>query len=176
MAAVQPKPELLAPAGNMECARAAVANGADAVYFGLPRFNARMRADNFTPDQLPELVRFLHERNRRAIAVLNILVFPDELAEAERELLLLNDAGVDAVMVQDLGVAVLAQQLNMRMEVHASTQMTITNPDAVKFIARLGIKRVVLARELALKEIAQFRSCHSERSEESLSEIGRAHV
>jgi len=153
---VNGKPELVAPAGNLECARAAVANGADAVYFGLPRFNARMRADNFTAEQLPELVGFLHERNRRAIAVLNILVFPHELAEAERELLLLDAASVDAVMVQDLGVATLAQRLGLRMEIHASTQMTIANPEAVKFIARLGIKRVVLARELALRELAKF--------------------
>jgi len=75
------KPELIAPAGNMECARAAVANGADAVYFGLPRFNARMRADNFTEEQLPELVRFLHEHRVRAFCTLNTLVFTDELAE-----------------------------------------------------------------------------------------------
>ena len=95
----------------MECARAAVANGADAVYFGLPRFNARMRADNFTAEQLPELVRFLHEHHVRAIAVLNILVFTNELADAEKELLALEAAGVDAVIVQDLGVAVIARQL-----------------------------------------------------------------
>jgi len=156
VSSVSRKPELVAPAGNMDCARAAVANGADAVYFGLPRFNARMRADNFTPEQLPGLVRFLHEHRCRAIAVLNILIFPDELADAERELIMLDAAGVDAVMVQDLGVATLAQRLGLRMEVHASTQMTITNPEAVKFIARLGVKRVVLARELSLKEIAQF--------------------
>lgn len=150
------KPELVAPAGNIECARAAVANGADAVYFGLPRFNARMRADNFTAAQLPELVRFLHERRCRAIAVLNILIFPNELADAERELIALDAAGVDAVMVQDLGIAALAQRLGLRMEIHASTQMTITTPEAVKFIAKLGIKRVVLARELSLKELAKF--------------------
>jgi len=140
----------------MDCARAAVANGADAVYFGLPRFNARMRADNFTAEQLPELVRFLHEHGCRAIAVLNILIFTDELAEAERELIALDAAGVDAVMVQDLGIASLAQRLGLRMEVHASTQMTVTTPEAVKFIAKLGIKRVVLARELSLKELAKF--------------------
>jgi len=140
----------------MDCARAAVANGADAVYFGLPRFNARMRADNFTAEQVPDLVRFLHERNRRAIAALNTLIFPDELVEAKRELLALEAAGVDAVMVQDLGVAALAQRLGLRMEIHASTQMTITHPDAVPFIKNVGINRVVLARELSLKEIARF--------------------
>ena len=73
------KPELIAPAGNFDCARAAVANGADAVYFGLLRFNARMRADNFTEEQLPDLVRFLHEHNVRAFCTLNTLIFTDEL-------------------------------------------------------------------------------------------------
>ena len=150
------KPELLAPAGNMECARAAVANGADAVYFGLPRFNARMRADNFTAEQLPELVCFLHAHRVRAIATLNILIFTDELAEAERELIRLDEAGVDAVIVQDLGIAALAQRLGLRMEIHASTQMTISSPEEAKFIAGLGIRRVILARELALRELARF--------------------
>ena len=163
------KPELLAPAGNMDCARAAVANGADAVYFGLPQFNARMRADNFTAEQLPELVRFLHDHRVRAICAFNTLVFTDELPEAERQLLLLDDLGVDAVLVQDLGLAVLARQLGVRFEVHASTQMTITSPAGVEFIRRLGITRVVLARETSLREIAKFQNCHSERSEESLS-------
>jgi len=140
----------------MECARAAVANGADAVYFGLPRFNARMRADNFTEEQLPELVRFLHEHRVRAFCTVNTLIFTDELAEAERELLLLDAAGVDVVIVQDLGLAVLARELGVHMNVHASTQMTITSPEGAKFAARLGIKRVVLAREASLPEMAKF--------------------
>jgi len=90
--------ELIAPAGNMECARAAVANGADAVYFGLEKFNARMRADNFTEEQLPGLVRFLHEHGLRAFCTVNTLIFTDELAEAERELMLLDEpvAGMSA--------------------------------------------------------------------------------
>jgi putative protease len=154
--AMTAKPELLAPAGNMDCARAAVANGADAVYFGLPRFNARMRADNFTEEQLPELVRFLHEHRARAVCAFNTLVFTDELPEAERQLVLLDDIGVDAVLVQDLGLAVLARQLGVRFEVHASTQMTITSPAGVSFAHRLGIRRVVIARETSLRELAKF--------------------
>ena len=153
---VRTKPELVAPAGNLECARAAVANGADAVYFGLPRFNARMRADNFTAKQLVELVQFLHQHGVRSYCTLNTLVFTDELAEAERELILLDEADVDAVLVQDLGVAVLARALGVHMEIHASTQMTITSPEGMTFAARLGIKRVVLARETSLREIAKF--------------------
>ena len=140
----------------MECARAAVANGADAVYFGLPRFNARMRAENFTEEQLPELVNFLHEHNMRAFCTVNTLIFTDELADAERELLLLDAAGVDVIIVQDLGLAVLARELGVRMDVHASTQMTITSPEGVKFASRLGVKRVVLAREASLQEMAKF--------------------
>jgi putative protease len=142
----------------MECARAAVANGADSVYFGLGQFNARMRADNFTTAQLPELVRFLHEHHVRAIATLNILVFTNELSAAEAELVFLDANGVDAVIVQDLGVAALAQKLGLRMEVHASTQMTITSPAGLRLVRQLGIKRVVVARELSLKELATFRN------------------
>ena len=152
------KPELIAPAGNMECARAAVANGADAVYFGLPRFNARMRADNFTEEQLPELVQFLHSHRVRAFCTVNTLIFTDELADAERELILLDAAGVDAVLVQDLGLAVLARELGVKLEVHASTQMTITSPEGAKFAGRLGVKRIVLAREASMQEMAKFGS------------------
>jgi putative protease len=150
------KPELIAPAGNMECARAAVANGADAVYFGLDRFNARMRADNFTEESLPEVVRFLREHNVRAFCTLNTLIFTDELPAVERELILLDQAGVDVVIVQDLGVAKLARELGVCMDVHASTQMTITSPEGVAFASRLGIKRVVIARETSLRELAKF--------------------
>ena len=150
------KPELLAPAGNWDCARAAVANGANAVYFGLQQFNARQRADNFTDDQLPALMQFLHAHNVRGYAAFNVLIFTHELAIAERQLIALDAAGVDAVLVQDLGLAVLAQKLGLRMEVHASTQMTITSPEGVAFAERLGIRRVVIARETSLRELAKF--------------------
>ena len=150
------KPELLAPAGNWDCARAAVANGANAVYFGLQQFNARQRADNFTDAQLPELMQFLHAHNVRGYAAFNVLIFTDELPVAERQLIALDAAGVDAVLVQDLGLAVLAQKLGLRMEVHASTQMTITSPEGVAFAERLGIRRVVVARETSLRELAKF--------------------
>ncbi|MEI8062475.1 MAG: DUF3656 domain-containing protein [Verrucomicrobiota bacterium] len=150
------KPELLAPAGNWDCARAAVANGANAVYFGLQQFNARQRADNFTDADLPALMRFLHEHNVHGYAAFNVLIFTHELPVAERQLIALDAAGVDAVLVQDLGLAVLAQKLGLRMEVHASTQMTITSPEGVAFVERLGIKRVVIARETSLRELAKF--------------------
>ena len=155
--APHPAPELLAPAGNWECARAAAANGADAVFFGLPKFNARLRADNFTLEELPELVAWLHARRMRAYVTLNTLVFPGELAEAERFLLQLQAAGVDAIIVQDLGLAALARTVAPDVEVHASTQMTITSPEGARFAAKLGVTRIVLARELSLRELARFR-------------------
>lgn len=151
------RPELLAPAGDWECVRAAVANGADAVYFGLPRFNARLRADNFTEDDLAPVVDFLHAHGKKAFVTLNTLVFTRELPDLEDYLLKLQDAGVDAIIVQDLGVARLARDVAPDVEVHASTQMTITSPEGAKFAASLGVTRIVLARELSLREMAKFR-------------------
>ena len=150
-------PELLAPAGNWDCVRAAVANGADAVYFGLPQFNARMRADNFTEEELPELVDFCHRHGVRAYVAFNTLVFTDELAAAADYLRRLNRAGVDAVIVQDIGLARLARRITPELPLHASTQMTVTSPEGAEIVHReLGINRVILARELSLREIAKF--------------------
>jgi len=151
------RPELLAPAGDWDCVRAAVANGADAVFFGLPRFNARLRADNFTEADLPAVVDFLHAHGKQAYVTLNTLVFTHELPDLEDYLLRLQDSGVDAIIVQDLGVARLARTVAPDVEVHASTQMTITSPEGARFAAALGVTRIVLARELSLREMAKFR-------------------
>ncbi len=132
--------ELLSPAGDWDCLKAAVANGADAVYFGMPRFNARMRADNFRDDELPEVVAFLHNHGVKAYVALNVLIFPDELRDAVSELEALHQAGVDAVIIQDVGLADLARQMFPDLRVHASTQMTITSPEGVRFAASLGIR------------------------------------
>src|SRR6201993_4664684 len=99
------RPELLAPAGDWEALRAAVANGADSVYFGLSNFNARHRAANFTLEELPELLEYLHRRNVRGYVAFNTLIFSDELPEAVRFLRGVAAAGADAVIVQDLGLA-----------------------------------------------------------------------
>jgi len=123
------KPELLAPAGDWECVRAAVANGADAVYFGLPAFNARMRATNFTVEELPQLMAFLHEHGVKGYAAFNTLIFTDELAAAETQLHLLARAGVDAAIVQDVGLVSLAREGVPAFHLHASTQMTLTSPE-----------------------------------------------
>jgi putative protease len=151
------KPELLAPAGDWECARAAVANGADAVYFGLPAFNARMRATNFSVDDLPKLMTFLHEHGVKGYVAFNTLIFTDELAAAEEQLLLLHRAEVDAAIVQDIGLVSLARDLVPDFHIHASTQMTLTSPEGIAFAQRIGIVRAVLARELSLRELAKFK-------------------
>lgn len=150
---VRETPELLAPAGDWEAMRAAVANGADAVYFGLSQFNARARAANFDPAELPAVMRFLHARNVRGFVALNTLIFSDELPAAAALLAACAAAGVDAVIVQDLGLVRLARRLAPTLPVHASTQMTLTEPRGVAFVRALGVDRVVLARELSLDDV-----------------------
>ncbi len=149
-------PELLSPAGDWDCIRAAVAHGADAVYFGLPQFNARMRAENFTTAELPEVLRFLHNHGVKGYVTFNVLVFTDELAAAADQLQLLEAAGVDAVIIQDVGLATLARRITPGLRVHASTQMTVTSPEAVEFALELGVQQVVLARELSIRELRKF--------------------
>ncbi|MGQ9869353.1 DUF3656 domain-containing U32 family peptidase [Leptodesmis sp.] len=150
------RPELLAPAGNWECARAAVENGADAIYFGLERFNARMRAENFTEADLPDLMAFLHRRGVKGYITLNTLIFPQELVEAEQYLRTMITAGVDAVIVQDVGICRLIRHLSPDFPIHASTQMTVTSVAGVQFARSLGCQLVVLARECSLKEITKI--------------------
>ncbi|HKQ36461.1 MAG TPA: U32 family peptidase, partial [Verrucomicrobiae bacterium] len=150
-------PELLAPAGDWECARAAVENGADAIYFGLERFNARMRAHNFTEADLPKLMEFLHRRGVKGYVTFNTLVFADEIREAETYLRTIIAAGVDAAIVQDVGICRLIRQLSPDFPIHASTQMTITSAAGVEFARELGCDLVVLARECSLKEIEAIR-------------------
>lgn len=150
----QPSIELLAPAGDWECARAAVENGADAIYFGLDvGFNARARATNFHLDDLDRVMSMLHRRAVRGYVTLNTLVFTDELPRLEEHVRRLVASSVDAVLVQDLGVVRMLRELCPDLEIHASTQMTITSAAAIRMAAELGVQRVVLARELSLKEI-----------------------
>src|SRR6201997_3474208 len=150
-------PELLSPAGDWECLRAAVANGANAVYFGLPKFNARLRAHNFTLEELPAVMEYLHERNVRGYITFNTLIFTDELTEAAAQLEAIAAAGADAIIVQDLGLVRLAQHLVPQLELHASTQMTITSPEGLELMRHSGITRAVVARELSLRELDRFK-------------------
>jgi putative protease len=156
--ALRKLPELLAPAGDWDCARAAVENGADAIYFGLEKFNARMRADNFTGADLLKLMEFLHRRGVRGYVTLNTLVFENELADAEKYLRTMIAAGVDAVIVQDAGICRLIRQLSPDFPIHASTQMTITSAGGVEFARELGCNLVVLARECSIKEIEKIQT------------------
>ena len=156
--AVLTRPELLAPAGDWECARAAVENGADAIYFGLERFNARMRAHNFTEADLPRLMEFLHRRGVKGYVTFNTLVFANEMAEAEQYLRAIIAAGVDAAIVQDVGICRLIRKLSPDFPIHASTQMTVTSAGGVEFARELGCDLVVLARECSLKEIEKIQA------------------
>ena len=151
------RPELLAPAGNWDCARAAVAAGANAIYFGLPKFNARLRADNFIDADLPELMEYLHRYGLRGYLTMNTLVFTSELAAAEAQLRMIAAAGVDAIIIQDIGLARLAQEVAPKVEIHASTQMTITSAEGLAFIGSIvPLARAILARELSIKEIQRL--------------------
>ena len=151
-------PELLAPAGDWDCARAAVENGADAIYFGLEKFNARMRAQNFTGADLPKLMEFLHRRGVRGYVTLNTLIFENELADAEKYLRTMIAAGVDAVIVQDVGICRLIRRLSPDFPIHASTQMTVTSAAGIEFARELGCHLVVLARECSITEIKKIRA------------------
>jgi U32 family peptidase len=155
--AARAKPELLAPAGDRTCLLAAVENGADAVYFGLARHNARMRAHNFDVADLPEIMALLHQRGVKGYVTLNTLVFTSELPDLEAAVREIAPAGVDAVIVQDLGLARLIRAIAPELEIHGSTQMSITSEDGVELARKLGCSRVILARELSLAEIGRIR-------------------
>ncbi len=148
------KIELLAPAGTWEALEAAVNAGADAVYMGGKAFGARAYANNFDRGEMTRAVYFAHLHRVRLYITVNTLVDDSELAELADYLLFLNNAGVDGIIVQDLGVIRLARQLVPELPLHASTQLTITNSGGVDFAAGAGMKRSVLARELSLKDIA----------------------
>ena len=160
-------PELLAPAGDWDCVRAAVENGADSIYFGLDRFNARMRAQNFTEADLPSLMEFLHRRGVRGYVTFNTLVFTDELADAEDYLRSVISAGVDAAIVQDVGICRLIRKISPDFPIHGSTQLTVTSPAGVEFARSLGCELVVLARENSIREIEAIQS--AQRDQESVA-------
>ncbi len=152
------KPEVLAPAGDRAAMEAAVRAGADAVYFGLQGFNARARATNFDAKELGATMKWLHEHGVRGYVTLNTLVFDDELPSVENAVRACAEAGVDAVIVQDLGVAKLAHAIAPALPIHASTQMTCTDASSVDFAREMGASRIILARELSLEDIAKIRA------------------
>jgi putative protease len=151
------KPEILSPAGYWPQLRAAIEAGADAVYFGLKHFTARAKV-GFEPGELPEVMRTLHLRGVKGYVTFNSLVFDSELEEAGRAIEGIASAGADALIVQDLGIARLAREIAPDLDLHGSTQMSVTNADGVRLAERFGVRRVILARELSLDEIRTVRS------------------
>lgn len=150
-------PEILAPAGDTDTLSAALAAGADAVYFGLEDgFNARARATNFASDTLGEVVAWVHRAGVRAYVTLNTLVFEPELPIVEELIRRVAAAGADAIIVQDPAVALLAREVCPALDVHASTQMTASSPLAAELLRALGITRVVVPRELSIDEIRLY--------------------
>ncbi len=148
--------ELLAPAGSMEALRAAVCNGADAVYLGADTFNARMNARNFSAADLQEAIVYCHVRGVKVHLTLNTLVLDREMPRAAELIRMAASCGVDAFIVQDLGMVSLCRQLAPDVPIHASTQMSIHSLEGVLEAAALGCSRVVLARELPAEEIAHI--------------------
>jgi len=151
------RPEVLAPAGDEACLIAAIQSGADAVYFGIRGHNARARANNFDVDDLPRVMGMLHAAGVKGYVPMNILAFDHELAAVEEAIRACDRAGVDALIVQDLGVCALARRIAPSLPVHASTQMTCTDADGIALAESLGCSRIVLARELSLDDIAAIR-------------------
>jgi putative protease len=150
------KPEIMSPAGYWPQLQAAIEAGADAVYFGLKHFTARAKV-GFSLEELPEVIKTLHKRGVKGYLTFNTLIFDHESIEAAKSLAAIAKTGVDAIIVQDLGIASLAQKIAPELELHGSTQMSITSADGIKLAQEFGISRVVLARELALNEIKEIR-------------------
>jgi putative protease len=151
------KPELLAPAGSKEALIAAVENGADAIYFGGPAFSARHDAA-LTHNELEWAIDYAHINKTKAYVTVNTLIKDSELEEASEYLQFLCNAGADAVLVQDIGILRLLKDQLPQFPVHASTQMTIHNIEGVRYLENMGVKRIVLARELSLEEIRRIKS------------------
>ena len=150
---MNPKIELLSPVGDFKCLVAAVQNGADAVYFGADKFNARINGINFSNEELKKAITYAKLRNVKTYLTLNILIKNDEFKEAIELVEYAYECGLDALIVQDLGLARFIIKNYPDLEVHASTQMTVHNIEGVKELKKLGFKRVVLSRELNLDEI-----------------------
>lgn len=150
---MQKNMEILSPAGNIETLKAAISNGADAVYVGGKNFSARKNAVNFSNEELAEAVKFAHLHDAKVYATFNTLIHDSELSEAFEFAKFLYEIGIDALIVQDFGLVRLIKTHFPDFEIHASTQMTLHNADGVKAAEKLGFKRVVLSRELSFDEI-----------------------
>lgn len=150
--------EILSPAGNIKTFYAAILNGADAVYLGGTRFSARQYANNFTKHEIVEAVEYAHLRDKKVYITVNTLIDNNEMLEVLDYVFELQEIGVDAVIVQDIGLMSLIKSIFPDLAIHASTQMTIHNSEGVEYLNNFGIKRVVLARELSFKEIQKIKN------------------
>jgi U32 family peptidase len=150
------KPEVLSPAGYYPQLHAAIEAGADAVYFGLKHFSARAKV-GFTLQELPDVMQTLHRRGVKGYITFNTLVFENELKDAVKTIEAIAKADADSVIVQDVGIAQLVHQIAPDLDVHGSTQMSITSAEGVRLAQRFGVNRVILARELSLQDIRTIR-------------------
>lgn len=151
------KPELLAPAGNLEKLKMAVTYGADAVYLGGQQYGLRAGAGNFTLEEIKEGVEFAHQHNKKVYVTLNVIPHNKELEGMDEYIKALEKCNVDAVIIADPGVLAIVKEASPNMEIHLSTQANNTNWKSASFWHSMGIKRVVLARELSLSEIKEIR-------------------
>lgn len=151
------KPELLAPAGNLEKLKTAIKFGADAVYLGGSKLNLRAFADNFTDDELKEGVKYAHERGKKVYVTLNIIPHNNDFIGLEDYLKNLYNIGIDAIIVADPGIIMTSKEVVPELEIHLSTQANSVNYKSTIFWHNLGIKRIVVAREMSLKEIKELK-------------------
>ena len=151
------KPELLAPAGGMEQLAYALYFGADAIYLACDKFGLRQRAQNFSLEELPGAVKLAHEWNARVFVTCNAYAHDKDLEELPAYARALEEAGVDAVIVSDLGVLSIIKQYAPSVALHISTQASVSNTEAAKVLYGLGVRRIVCAREMSLEEIAQLK-------------------
>lgn len=158
------KPELLAPAGNLEKLKMAIIYGADAVYMGGEAFGLRANADNFNKEQMIEGIKFAHDRGKKVYVAANIIPHNSDLEDFPKYVNELNQIGIDAIIVSDPGILSIVKEIAPNMEVHLSTQANNTNYKSAAFWHNFGVKRVILARELSFDEIKEIR----EKSPQSL--------
>ncbi|QAA33603.1 peptidase U32 family protein [Clostridium manihotivorum] len=151
------KPELLAPAGNLEKLKTAIDFGADAVYLGGNRLNLRASADNFTIDELKEGLEYAHSRNRKVHVTLNVIPHDEDLVGIEQYITELYEVGVDAVLIADPGIFSIAREVAPELEIHLSTQASNLNYKSALFWHKAGIKRIVAAREMSLEDLKTMR-------------------
>mgnify|MGYP001154525125 CR=1 FL=1 len=155
------KIELLAPGGSLEKLKYAIHFGADAVYVGVPDFSLRSRINNFDEKSLKEAVEFVHKHKKKIYITLNIYAHNTHLEEIKRHLKFLKTLNIDGIIASDPGIIMLVKKYLPKTEIHLSTQANATNIEAVKFWASVGVKRIVLAREMSLEEIREIKKAVS---------------